>query len=120
MWKITFYETLSGHCPIANFIDGLSPKLHAKALHDISLLQDFGNQLGMPYSRAMGNGLFELRISQSNNAVRIFYFFMRDEQIILTNGFIKKTEKTPTTELKKALVYKQDYEQRLNNELQRI
>lgn len=71
----------------------------------------------MPYSKAMGNGLFELRITQSNNAARIFYFFMNQGNIILTNGFIKKTMKTPKSELAKALSYKQDYQQRIHHEI---
>jgi len=53
-----------------------------------------------------------LRIQSSNNLARIFYFFIFDKKIILTNGFIKKTQKTPPTQLKKALEYKADYERR--------
>lgn len=93
MWHLTFYETRSGGCPVADFIRDLQPKLKAKALHDLDLLAEFGNQLSMPYSKAMGNGLFELRITQSNNSARIFYFFIQGENIILTNGFIKKYKK---------------------------
>ena len=117
MWHLTFYETHSGGCPVADFIKDLQPKLKAKALHDLDLLAEFGNQLSMPYSKAMGNGLFELRITQSNNTARIFYFFIQGENIILTNGFIKKTQKTPSKELAKALEYKQDYLVRNNHEI---
>ncbi|QEH45884.1 type II toxin-antitoxin system RelE/ParE family toxin [Aggregatibacter actinomycetemcomitans] len=112
MWNLIFYETQSRRCPIAEFINGLSAKLQAKALHDLNLLQEFGNQLSMPYSKAMGNGIFELRITQSTNSARIFYFFTQGENIILTNGFIKKTQKTPKNELASALKYKQDYQSR--------
>lgn len=112
MWNLIFYETQSGHCPVAEFINALPEKLQAKALHDLDLLQEFGNQLSMPYSRAMGNGILELRITQSTHAARIFYFFTQGENIIITNGFIKKTQKTPKSELAKALAYKQDYQAR--------
>ena len=42
----------------------------------------------------------------------LFYFFYVDNKIIVTNGFIKKTQKTPQNELKKALKYKKDYERK--------
>ena len=59
-----------------------------------------------------GNGILELRITQSIHAARIFYFFTQGENIIITNGFIKKTQKTPKSELAKALAYKRDYQAR--------
>ena len=112
MWNILLYNTPNGSYPVAEFIEKLSPKLQAKALQDIELLKEYGNTLPMPYSRAMGNGLFELRISQSGNNARIFYFFQIGNHIVLTNGFIKKTQQTPIKELEKALKYKQEYESR--------
>ena len=112
MWNLIFCETQSGHCPVAEFINALPEKLQAKTLHDLDLLQEFGNQLSMPYSRAMENGILELRITQSTHAARIFYFFTQGENIIITNDFIKKTQKTPKSELAKALAYKRDYQAR--------
>ncbi|WP_109078505.1 type II toxin-antitoxin system RelE/ParE family toxin [Aggregatibacter kilianii] len=112
MWNLIFYETQLGRCPVAEFINDLPAKLQAKALHDLDLLQEFGNKLSMPYSKAMRSGIFELRITQSTNAARIFYFFTQGENIIITNGFIKKTQKTPKNELARALEYKHDYQAR--------
>jgi len=54
----------------------------------------------------------ELRIQVSGDAARIFYFFFIDQTIVLVDGFIKKTQKTPSGELEKALRYKTDYERR--------
>lgn len=64
----------------------------------------------------MGDGLFELRIKFSSDITRIFYFFVVDNKIILTNGFVKKAAKTPKGELELARKYKKDYERRLRNE----
>lgn len=111
-WELIFYKTKNGKIPTVEFIRGLPDKLKAKALKDLELLETYGNDLTMSYSRAMGNGLFELRILQSNNIARIFYFFREKNRIILTNGFIKKTQQTPPRELEKAFKYKQEYEQR--------
>lgn len=105
-WELIFYKTKNGKIPTVKFIRGLPDKLKAKALKDLELLETYGNDLTMPYSRAMGNGLFELRILQSNNIARIFYFFREKNRIILTNGFLKKTQQTPPRELEKAFKYK--------------
>lgn len=63
----------------------------------------------MPYAKYMNDGIFELRIQQSNNNARILYFFFKDGKIVLTNGFVKKT---PARELVKAKMYKLNYEGR--------
>ena len=75
----------------------------------IQLLQDNGYQLREPYSKALENGIFELRIKFGNNISRIMYFFYVDQHIILTNGFIKKTQKTPRNEIEKTKKYRADY-----------
>lgn len=112
MFQIEFYRLPNGKRPIVEFLDGLDTKMRAKALHSISILEEFGNQLREPYSKSMGDGLFELRIKFSNDISRIFYFFVVDNRIILTNGFVKKTMKTPKGEIDLARKYKSDYERR--------
>ena len=66
----------------------------------------------MPYSSHIRDGIFELRVQQAGDIVRVFYFFIIGKKIILTNGFLKKTKKTPPSEINKALGYKADYERR--------
>jgi phage-related protein len=55
-------------------------------------------------------GLFEIRIQQGSNIFRIFCFFDDGRLVVLTNGFQKKTQKTPKQEIEKALKIKQEYE----------
>ena len=86
--------------------------MRAKALGSIDILAEFGNTLREPYSKAIGKGVFELRIKFAGDITRIFYFFVRNNKIILTNGFIKKTRKTPPGEIALAQKYKADYERR--------
>lgn len=112
MFTIIFYETLANKCPIAEFIAGLPKNLQAKAIRDIDILAERGYHLREPYSKHLRDGLFELRIQVSGDAARIFYFFFIDEMIVLVDGFIKKTQKTPSGELENALRYKTDYERR--------
>ncbi len=66
----------------------------------------------MPHSKPLKDGVHELRVRIGKDRSRILYFFFRDQKIILTNGFIKKTQKLPPAEFEKALNYKADYERR--------
>ncbi|WP_368489730.1 type II toxin-antitoxin system RelE/ParE family toxin [Clostridium sp. BJN0013] len=65
-----------------------------------------------PHSKPIKDGIFELRIKLGSDISRIFYFFCVGNRIILTNGFIKKTQNTPKSEIDRALRYKADYEGR--------
>ena len=62
----------------------------------------FGPDLGMPHTRAMGNGLFELRLKAAEGIARVFYCTLIGRRIVMLHHFIKKSEKTPRNELKKA------------------
>lgn len=116
LFRIDFYRLPSGKAPVEEFLDGLETKMRNKAVDSISLLEEFGNQLTMPHSRAMGDGLYELRIKFAGDITRIFYFFFIENRIILTNGFVKKTVKTPLNELKLAKRYKADFLRRNQRE----
>ena len=76
------------------------------------LLEEFGNTLREPHSKPIGDSIFELRIKFASDITRIFYFFYVGNKIVLTNGFIKKTQKTPPAEIELAKKYKEDYEAR--------
>lgn len=66
----------------------------------IELLIEFGSQVNMPYSRAMGGGLFELRPRGHEGIGRVFYCFVINQRIIILHSFLKKTQETPERELK--------------------
>ena len=78
----------------------------------LELLELKGNELREPYSKYLTDGIFELRVKQGSDISRVLYFFVVGRKIILTNGFRKKTQKTPQTEIDLALKYKTEYEQR--------
>ena len=77
----------------------------------MKLLREYGKRLREPYSKYLEDGIFELRIKFASDITRIFYFFFCNNKIVLTNGFVKKTTKTPANELKKAKKYKHEYEE---------
>ena len=62
----------------------------------------FGPDLGMPHTRAMGGGLFELRIKAAEGIARVFYCTVIDRRIVFLHSFVKKAEKTPPKELEVA------------------
>lgn len=63
------------------------------------MLQEFGLDLRMPHSRAMGGGLFELRPRGKEGVARVFYCTMVGRRIVVLHSFIKKTQETPKREL---------------------
>lgn len=109
MFHINYYEDINGNVPIREFIEGLNLKLKVKVFGCIELLEQYGNQLGMPFSRYLRDEIFELRILQGNNSVRLLYFYYESGIIILTHGFIKKTQKTPKREIEKAKTMRKDW-----------
>ena len=112
MIEIIFYDTEDGRCPLQEYLDSLEPKLLAKTLRTIDLLENNGRFLRGPYSEQLEDGIFELRTKQGSDITRILYFFFVGNKAILTNGFTKKTQKTPKPEIELAKKYKADYERR--------
>lgn len=95
-----------------DFLQSLEPKMQAKMLRTIDLLEVNGTELRMPYSRSLRDGIFELRAKQGSNITRVLYFFFIGNKAVLTNGFTKKTQETPLSEITLAVKYRKDYERR--------
>ena len=108
-FEVEFYETQNGDQPAKIFLLSLDKKMRAKMADTISILQDNGNELREPYSKHLSEGIFELRAKVGSDITRVLYFFYVDRHIILTNGFIKKTQKTPLKEIERAKKYRADY-----------
>ncbi len=109
IFQIEFYQKVDGSCPIKDFLDSLNNKMRAKLLRAVLLLEQNGNELREPYSKYLGDGIFELRVIQGSDITRALYFFVVGHKIIITNGFIKKTQKTPQREIELAKKYRADY-----------
>lgn len=83
--------------------------MRAKLLGLLQILQEKGNQLREPYSKHLEDGIFEIRGKIGTDITRVLYFFYYDGKIILTNGFVKKTQKTPAKEIKLAKKRRNEY-----------
>ena len=108
-YTVEFYETEKGEKPCLEFLNTLEVKLRAKAFRDMTLLEEKGTELRLPYSEHLDDGIFELRTKQGTNIVRNLYFFFVGNKIIITHGFRKKTQKTPPEEIVRAKNYRKEY-----------
>ena len=102
----------NGEIPVDNFMNSLDIKMRVKLTGLIEILSEYGPQLREPYSKSLGDGIFELRGKVGNNITRVLYFFYYNGIIVLTNGFVKKSMKTPSKEIMKAKKYRNDFIER--------
>ena len=112
--EVVFYELPDGREPVKDFLDSLDKKLKAKMFREIDLLMENGSDLRMPHSRSEGDGIFELRAKQGSNS-RVMYFFFIGKKAVITNGFVKKSERTPASVIELAKKYRRDYIYRIGN-----
>lgn len=108
-FEVIFYEKPDGTEPAKDFILSLDKKMRAKVIRTIELLEKNGNMLREPESKVIEDGILELRIKVGSDISRVLYFFTDGQKAILTNGFVKKTQRTPRSEIEKAKAYRADY-----------
>lgn len=111
-FTVEFYETMNGDCPVAQFIKSQNVKMRTKIYHVIELLEEYGNNLRMPYSEHLSEGIFQMRVQVGSDITRMLYFFVVGKKIVVTNGFVKKTQETPTAEIELAKKYRAEYQSR--------
>ena len=117
--EIIFYEDKNG-CPVKDFLTHIdNKKLKAKTLRNILELAVEGNSAKPPLSVYVDDGIFELRTQQSSNIDRIFYFFIFGNKIVLTNGYIKKSQKLDKQEFERAKRYRDDYMKKFKGDEQK-
>ena len=112
-FEVEYFEKEDGTYPAEEFILSQDVKMRAKLFRLLELLEEKGNTLREPYSKSLDDGIFEIRAKQGNNITRVLYFFYVGNKIILTNGFVKKSQKTPPSEIALAKKYRAEYEKRL-------
>lgn len=94
-WTITFFsekveaETLS-----------FPPGILANFLHISEMIVEYGPLLGEPYTKALGEGLFEIRAKGKEGIGRSFFCTLKGKEVVVLHSFIKKSQKIPNKELK--------------------
>lgn len=97
MWTIQYYNER-----VQRELNAWPVGIYADFLRLAMLMEEHGADLRLPHSRAMGQGLFELRCKGREGIGRTLYCTMVGHEIVILHSFIKKTQGTPERELQLA------------------
>ena len=115
MRKLIFYKTVASHSPVEEFLDSLTSKHRQKAAWVFELIRVIPFVSGQYFKKLQGtDDIWEIRIDSGSDTFRILGFYDQGNLVILTNGFVKKTDRTPKNEIDLAESRKRDYERRRN------
>lgn len=117
-FRVRFYETATGRQPVHEFLEELrnrQPMLHKLVTAGLLKLRDRSYH-GPPLTKQVAPevGILEMRVGDRDIA-RIFFFFRPNQEIVCTNGYVKKSAKLDPSELERAVRYKHDWEQRYDS-----
>jgi phage-related protein len=93
-WEITFLDER-----VEREIFRLPAGLLARFIRYVERMAVYGPDLGMPHTRSMGAGLFELRLKAREGIARVFYCTLPGRRIVMLHSYVKKTARTPRMEL---------------------
>ena len=93
-WTITYYSDA-----VQEEILAMSAGFLGRYFRYSDRMEIYGPDLGMPHTRAVGEGLFELRLKAADGIARVFYCTTVGKKIVILHQYIKKTDKTPSREL---------------------
>jgi len=92
-WTIDFYGG------VEDAIVDMPPKIQAKMLRLLGLMEEHGANLGPPHTTPMSDGLFEVRAKAKEGIGRALFCYMKGEHIYILHAFVKKSQKTPKKDL---------------------
>lgn len=111
--SLLFYKTEKGQCPVTEFLDSLPSKVAQKVTWVLKLLQEL-DPVPIQYFKKLTatDEIWECRMVFGGNTYRILCFHHGGNRLILTHGFMKKTPKTPSEEIRRAEQFKADFVRR--------
>ena len=110
---IEFYRTPTEVSPVEEFLDSLNDKQTAKIAWVLRIIRDYERVSKEYFKKLVGtDDIWEIRIKFGRDIFRILCFFDDGKIIVLTNGFVKKSQKTPSSEIKLAEKRKKEYKER--------
>ena len=115
-WRVVYYETWLGKCPVETFLDGLDRRARVKVLAAIDLLEEEGPALRRPYADYLRDGVYELRVRMGRVRYRVFYFFCLGTDIVLSHGIVKESKRVPEEAIERALRCREDWLGRQNED----
>src|SRR5690242_6024469 len=93
-WKIRYYNQ-----SVEDEVDELHLSIKAKFEAIMDKMLEYGPDLGMPFTKAMGKGLFEIRAKGHAGIARGLFCTIKNNTIVILHVFIKKTDATPRKDL---------------------
>ncbi|HLF83021.1 MAG TPA: type II toxin-antitoxin system RelE/ParE family toxin [Blastocatellia bacterium] len=110
MRSVVFYRTESGAAPIEDFLDSLSSKQAQRVAWVLRLIEDIDSVPAQYFKKLPGTqDIWEVRVQVGSDIIRLLGFLFGSGSLILTNGFAKKTRKTPPREIALAEQRKREY-----------
>ena len=106
-WIVEFYNEA-----VEESILNMPTKLQARMLKLLELIEKHGANLGAPHTEPMGDGLFEIRAKAQEGIARSLYCYMKGRHIVILHAFVKKTTKTPKTDISLARQRKLEVERK--------
>ena len=115
MRQIIYYKTAAGDSPVDDFLRSLTVKHFEKVTWVLKILRELPIVSRQYFKKLVGTvNIWEVRIDSGSDTFRILGFMDKGNFVVLTNGFAKKTDKTPAREIRLAEQRKADYERRRN------
>ena len=99
MKKVIFYKNERGDSPVEEFLESLTDKQAKKVAWVLRIIRDLDLIPKEYFKKLVSTDIWEVRVQVGSNAIRILGFFDGNNFIVLTNGFHKKTQKTPKKEI---------------------
>ena len=111
-YEVLFFEGPDGECPTEEFLSGLPVKVQAKTSKWLEMLSRQGPNLPRPYADSVRDKIRELRLGFGGMQYRFLYFF-HGKKVVVTHGFVKKTDEVPESEIARAQKLRSGFYQRL-------
>ena len=110
MKEIRFYATTTGYCPVQEYPDDLPDKTVQKIAWVLRVIRDLERVPANSFKKLVNtDDIWEVRVDVGHNTFRLLGFFGGRELVVLTNSFQKKTQQTPSAEIRLAEERKADY-----------
>ena len=101
-FRVEYVELPNGRVPAREFVDSLDDKAAARIDAFIERLRVYGNRMQGKFVKKLTDDIFELRVKQFDRIFRVLFFYQPGMLIVITSGFQKKTEQTPSGEIARA------------------
>lgn len=107
--KIEYFKDKNNACPTQSFIDSLPHKAKSKVFCIFELVEELPKLSSNLFKKLKNTELWEIRVNFDKKAYRFFCFFHEGNLLIITHGIIKKSQKTPAKEIKRAQELRKDF-----------